>query len=733
MQRITVGLIGNPNCGKSTLFNALTGANERTGNWAGVTVERACRRFEHQGVSIELVDLPGIYSLEAQAGSVDEKVALEAINSGNFDVILNLVDATNLERHLYLTSQLAELSIKLVVALNFSDALAASGIQIDENKLAESLKAPVVSISAYHKKGLKTLLDNLINANEQTTTPAFIHYPEALERALSDIQLENPKTNRFCALLKLEQLNKITLQDDFDIVVADQRYGQLHQIVTHCSQKIAQTRKNITQLIDRVVLHRIWGVPIFLGIMYLMFVFAINIGGVFQPFFDISTDTVFVRGLAEGLTALSVPSWLVALIASGIGKGINTTITFAPIIGALFIFLAFLESSGYMARAAFVMDRFMRAIGLPGKAFVPMIVGFGCNVPAVMAARTLENKRDRILTILMSPFMSCGARLAIYSVFVAAFFPRGGQNVIFVLYLIGILMAILTGLILRKSMLAGDPAPLIMEMPAYRIPTFKKVYRQAWYRLKKFLFKAGKFIIPICMLIGTLNTLNIDGSLNENEANSQSVLSYIGQKVTPIFSPLGIEQNNWPATVGLISGVLAKEVVVGTLNTLYTQTGHLTAEQTEKFSLLAGLKAALVSIPQGIAGLKDSFSNPIMASAPDHDVNQSVLGIMYKSFDGQIGAFAYLLFVLLYFPCVSTTAVMLRELSKAWTIFSVFWATGVAYSVSVIFYQAATFHRHMLSSTIWICSLLFIMAVVFFIMRQLQYKKSQLELASDTI
>jgi ferrous iron transport protein B len=344
----------------------------------------------------------------------------------------------------------------------------------------------------------------------------------------------------------------------------------------------------------------------------------------------------------------------------------------------------------------------MRALGLPGKSFVPMIVGFGCNVPAVMATRTLENKRDRILTAMMMPFMSCGARLAIYAVFTAAFFPVGGQNIVFALYLIGIAAAILTGLMLRKTVLQGEPAPLVMELPSYHLPHLKTLCLLAWQRLRGFLFRAGKLIVPICVLIGVLGALNVDGRISAGEGDTHSLLSAVGRFFTPIFSPMGIQQDNWPATVGLVTGVLAKEVVIGTLNALYTQVGHLAALQAADFSFWGGLHDAVMSIPQNLSQLGQSFGNPVLAQAPVHTLSQSVYGLMYARFDGQISAIAYLLFVLLYFPCVSTVAVMARELSRQWAAFSVIWTTGVAYGVAVLFYQTATVFRHPVTSLVWI-------------------------------
>jgi ferrous iron transport protein B len=502
------------------------------------------------------------------------------------------------------------------------------------------------------------------------------------------------------------------LGEDADILIADARYQAIAKIIHTCVVKTTVRQVTYTARIDRVVLNRVLGIPIFLAVMYCMFLFAINVGGAFQDFFDISSNTLFVQGVGAGLSHIGFPNWLTVLIANGVGRGINTTVTFIPVIGAMFLFLALLEDSGYMSRAAFVVDRGMRALGLPGKAFVPMIVGFGCNVPAVMATRTLENRRDRILTVMMSPFMSCGARLAIYSVFTAAFFPVGGQNIVFLLYLIGIGMAMLTGLLLRKTVLSGAPAPLAMELPPYHLPHLQTLLLHAWERLRGFLFRAGKLIIPICIIIGALGALNTDGSINTGDGNANSLLSEFGRRLTPLFTPMGISQDNWPATVGLVTGVLAKEVVIGTLNALYSQIGHIATLSVGDFNFWGGMHDALVSIPQHLSQLGNSLGNPVLAQAPVQTLSKSVYGVMYQRFDGQIGAMAYLLFVLLYFPCISTTAAMLRELNRAWTIFSVLWTTGIAYCVAVLFYQSATFARHPQSSSAWIGGIILVFASV---------------------
>jgi len=671
-----VALAGNPNSGKSTLFNALTGASQRVGNWPGVTVERKTGFFKQDNQQIDLVDLPGTYSLlcEEQCSSIDEKIACEFLQNNKIDLIVNVLDASNLERNLYLTTQLLTLNIPVILAVNMMDVVRQKGLQIDLEKLEKSFGCPVIALEASRKKGIQELKKLIATAPQKNNPTEFI-LPE----------------NTCCT----EQNTDL----DEDILIADARYKFIQSVTQKVVTKTDADR-TWTKWIDRIVLNRILGVPIFLLMMYGLFFFAINIGGAFQDFFDIASDTIFVGGFAELLTYCHVPAWLTALLANGLGKGINTTLTFIPVIGAMFLFLALLEDSGYMARAAFVVDRLMRAMGLPGKSFVPMIVGFGCNVPAVMATRTLENRRDQILTVMMSPFISCGARLAIYTVFVAAFFPTGGQNIVFLLYIIGILMAVLTGFLLRKTVLAGEPAPLIMELPPYHLPNLQTLFLHAWQRLRGFVLRAGKLIVPICILIGALNAINLDGSLNNGEGNIHSLLSATGRLVTPIFTPMGIEQDNWPATVGLVTGVLAKEVVIGTLNTLYSQAGHL-ALAADQFDFIGGLKEAVLSIPANFAALGSSLGNPVLAKAPVHTLSQSVYGVMYQSFAGQASAFAYLLFVLLYFPCVSTTAVMLREVGRGWTTFSVLWSTGVAYVAAVTFYQLATLEIHPFSSILW--------------------------------
>jgi ferrous iron transport protein B len=715
---MTIGLVGNPNCGKSTVFNALTSGTQRIGNWPGVTVERKSGYFSLNKTIVEVVDLPGIYSLTSNT-ALDEQITTNFITQQQVDLILNIVDASHLERQLYLTTQLLEMGIPVLIGLNMMDVVKDRGMQIRVKEFAKLVGCSVVLLSARRNEGIEALKKAIVEKNGSVPSGLFV-YPELIREAVVRLKDEMvdlvgghaslsplyiPRDSIVLRLLEgdttLSQqvpptLLELTQQwqttiatqlgEDADILIADARYRFIQTIMQQCVTN-TKTVSNWTARLDAIILHRGLGIPIFLLIMYALFFFAINVGGAFQDFFDISSNTIFVDGLGYSLSSLNAPHWLI-ILAKSIGNGMNTVITFIPVIAAMFLGLAFLEDSGYMARAAFIADRLMRTLGLPGKSFVPMIVGFGCNVPAVMAARTLENPRDRILTVMMTPFMSCSARLAIYAAFTAAFFPTHGSNIVFGLYLTGILFAVLTGWVLRKTVLQGDPVPFVMELPAYHWPKVRTLFLHAWQRLNGFVLRAGKLILPLCIILSVLNIVQIDGTLGDAKSGGQySLLAIIGQWITPIFSPMGIHQDNWPAAVGLLTGVLAKEVVVGSLNALYGQVGQLISAPADVFHFWGSLQTAVLSIPTNLAHLGGAIMNPLLAKAPVHSLNPSAYGIMAQHFDGTIGAIAYLLFVLLYFPCVSTVAVMWRELGRYWAGFSVLWTTSLAYAVAVIFYQ----------------------------------------------
>ena len=742
----TVGLVGNPNCGKTTLFNVLTGSRQHVGNWPGVTVEKKTGEYSHAGKLIKLVDLPGTYSLEAADDqvSLDEKVARDYVASREADLIINIVDASNIERNLYLTSQLIEMRVPMILVLNMMDTVKQRGVKIDCEFLAEQLGCPVIPITASTKEGISYLKTQVNNAaNSKPIPSAHIMYADALEKAISAITpdlitiaaqyrcdlrwlavrlLEDDTLAKQYAgskyipiVTQLQRKVELETEDDIDILAADARYGFVNGLIQKSVCRINEVSRHTTEKIDHIVLNRYLGIPVFLLVMYAMFMFTINIGTAFVDFFDQSVGALLVDGLRLVLTGIDLPEWLVVLITQGVGGGIQVVASFIPIIGFLFMFLSALEDSGYMARAAFVMDRFMRMIGLPGKSFVPMIVGFGCNVPAIMATRTLENKRDRILTNLMNPFMSCGARLPVYALFAAAFFPVGGQNLVFALYLLGIAVAVLTGLIMRQTLFIGESAPFIMELPAYHLPTFRGVFIRTWDRLKSFLINAGKVIIPMVLVLNFLNALGTDGSFGQ-ENSDKSVLSEIGRGLTPLFKPMGIEKENWPATVGIFTGILAKEAVVGTLDALYSKLSKgAVIDEEIKFNLKEALLAAYLTVPANLSVIADNLLDPLglnigtvgdMASAAsEQKVKADTFSAMQHSFDGKVGAFAYLLFILLYAPCVAATAAIYRETNIGWTIFVVFWTTGIAYMTATIFYQAMTYSQHPYYSLVWISGL----------------------------
>ena len=751
----TVGVVGNPNCGKTTLFNAFTGSKQHVGNWPGVTVEKKTGEYTHAGKLIELVDLPGTYSLEAADDqvSLDEKVARDYIASQQADLIINIIDASNIERNLYLTSQLIEMRVPMILVLNMMDQVKSRGIKIDCNYLAQQLGCPVVPITASTKEGFGVLKAQINSSAITMPIPkVVINYAPALEQAIEQLSLslveiarDHGCDLRWLALrtieddtlakqisgkdhraltVELQQQVETATDDEIDILAADARYGFVNDLTQGAVCKLNEVSRHITEKIDHIVLNRFLGIPVFLLVMYTMFMFTINIGSAFVDFFEQSVGALLIDGLGVVLADYQVPEWLQVLITKGVGGGIQVVATFIPIVGFLFLFLSALEDSGYMSRAAFVMDRFMRMIGLPGKSFVPMIVGFGCNVPAIMATRTLENQRDRILTNLMNPFMSCGARLPVYALFAAAFFPVGGQNIVFGLYLLGIAVAVLTGLIMRHTLFKGETSPFIMELPAYHMPTLRGVLTRTWDRLKSFLINAGRIIVPMVLVLNFLNAWGTDGSFGQENSN-QSVLSEIGKSMTPLFKPMGIEKDNWPATVGVFTGVLAKEAVVGTLDALYSQlaTTESASDQTP-FELRAALLAALQTIPTNLTAVADNLLDPlglnigtvddIAVAADEQKVKTNTFAAMQQSYDGKAGAFAYLLFILLYAPCVAATAAIHRETNTGWTVFVVCWTTGIAYMTATVFYQIMTFERHPEYSLLWITGLIsaFIMVIV---------------------
>lgn len=689
-------LVGNPNCGKTTVFNALTASQQKVGNWPGVTIEKTAGWYSRSEKTIEIIDLPGVYSLGLpdQITAKDAQITARILAEHDIDLIINLVDACHLERHLYLTSQLLELGKPVVVALNMMDLAAQAGVQIDVKALSQQLACPVVTLQAHRQIGLEDLDQHI--RGKQTVPIAelainsflprkVLQYLQAVQRDIPLYYSESSDNALYYAYRWMEQSSQseqlsvaIPIQD-LDVIMADARYKMVHSWVSTALSKSHDAKEQFTAKLDRILLHRFWGLPLFFTLMYGVFFLAIGVGGAIQSGFDILSQAVFMQAPAWMLTQWHAPTWVIQLSAFGLGQACHTLITFVPVLSTMYFLLAFLEASGYMARVAFLMDRVMRSLGLPGQAFVPMIIGFGCNVPAILAARTMQTQRDRFLTVLMNPYMSCSARLAIYAVFVAAFFPNNGYQIIFSLYLLGIGMAILTGYLARRTFLSGQTSPLILELPTYHCPTLLRLSKEAGLRLRYFLVRAGKVILPLCLIL-SLFSIDLMGHYSE-------LFATIGQWIMPIFAPMGIQADNWPAVISLMTGVLAKEVVIGTLDNLYSQMSHLSHHLQAATPVNFGqiCQEAVLSIYTHLQTLfgwtRTSLDSATMGSLPDQ---------LRQHFGSSIAAYSYLLFILLYIPCVSTMAAIRQEATRRLMWFSIVWSIGLAYGVAVLFYQIAT-------------------------------------------
>lgn len=740
MKKFTIALAGNPNSGKTTVFNALTGAKQTIGNWPGVTVERKVGNYIDDDLSVDVVDMPGIYSFSAF--SEDEKVSRDYILSKEADLIVQVLDASNLQRNLYLTVQLIEMNVPLVIVLNMMDTLKEKNMTLEVEHFAKHLDCVVVPTNANKKNGISKLKEVIREHVGKVNPPKFdITYDKMLEKEISivkDLVQEDAKLadvdNRWLALKVLEsdpiadqyvkhdiskakndgvkRIEKHT-GDPIDVIIADGRYGFIRGLVKDVLVIKTVTRESVTDIIDKIVINKYLGIPIFLLVMMGVFYLTMNVGAPFIDFFDGLFGTIFVDGFRVVLNNLSSPEWLTTLLAEGIGGGLQTLSTFIPPIFFIFFSLSILEDSGYMARAAFIMDRFMRVIGLPGKAFIPMLVGFGCTVPAIMATRTLENNRDRMLTILMNPFMSCGARLPVYTLLITAFFSKTAGIIMFSIYFSGIILAILSGFLFKSTILQGQAATFVMELPTYHIPTFNGVMLHTWNKLKSFMIKAGKIILLIVILVSFINSIGTDGSFGNNDS-SNSVLTWLGKKTTPIFMPMGIAEDNWPATVGLFTGIFAKEAVIGTMDALYSQRDpNWTSEAAldEDYSFWGGIKDAVIAIPVGFGWMK----------ADEEEESSALVGYVQEGFAGdKFAAYAYLLFILIYAPCVAAIGAIYRETNLNWTIFAVAYLTILAWIVATLFYQITTFALHPLMSSMWI-GISISMFLIFYI--TLKYKK----------
>lgn len=663
-RKLRIVLAGNPNVGKTTLFNTLTGTHQHVGNWPGKTVEKKEGSVKYKGHDVEIVDLPGTYSLTAY--SIEEIVARDYIVDEHPDVVVHIVDSCNIERNLYLTVQLIELGANVVVALNMVKTAMKKGISVDDAKMSRFLGVPVVKIEANEKTGVDELMDEVVGmAEERELHKPLVTYGKEIEEhsdeiaaLLEAVKLPLNYRPKWVAIKLLENDSQVVEKvrkieggkkvvdeaarkrkhlfdvfgEDVDSSVADARYGFIGGVVKEAVVKEEVNRLSTSENVDKVVMHRVLGIPIFLALMWSMFHVTFSVGAPFMDAIDMGFGWLGDNAGAF-IDGSGGPAWVSSLVVDGIIGGIGSVLIFIPNIFLLFFMIAIMEDSGYMARAAFIMDKVMHKVGLHGKSFIPMIIGFGCNVPAVMATRTLENEKDRILTILINPFMSCSARLPVYVLFVGAFFSAHQGTIIFLIYLFGIFVAILSGMLFKNTMFRGLSSPLVMELPPYRWPTLKGALIHMWERGSLFVRKAGTVIFVIVVVIWFLASM----PWGVEYASQESVIGQAGGFIAPVFEPCGF--GDWQSAVALMFGFAAKEVVVGTFGTLY------------------GVE------DMGLSDAIQSHFTPLSAAA-------------------------FIVMVLLYVPCMAVVAAIKRETNSwKWALFVVGYTSVVAWVCAVVVYQ----------------------------------------------
>ena len=707
---VTVAVAGNPNCGKSTLINAIAGTRLQVGNWPGVTVEKKEASFEHAGRAIRLVDLPGTYSLSPW--SQEEIVAREHLVRERPDVVVNVVDATNLERNLYLTVQLLELGLPVVMALNIHDEALAKGYRIDVAGLEQRLGVRVVPTSATKRTGLDALLGCALAAADagpiRSARPSYGPDLEAaVEEILDAIDASSPELTasnppRWLALKVIEGDARVHEETgllrsavggaavqhlerahggDLEALITEARHAVAAGLTREVLTRPAIPRRELTEKIDRVVLNRFLGIPIFLAAMWLVFKLTFDLSRPFGDWIQAITDGPLKRWAAAMLGAIGAPDWTVSLVNDGVVSGVGFVLVFVPVIFAMMFFITFLEGSGYMARAAFVMDKAMHAIGLHGKSFIPMVLGFGCNVPGIYATRTLENHRDRVLTALLLPLMSCGARLPVYVLFVGVFFPGRAGTVIWALYVIGIALAIGMGVLFKRTLFRGDAPPFIMELPPYRMPSLTSLGLHTWEKGKHFLVKAGTYIFAVSVLVWFL--LHLPWGV---ENKKDSYLGRAGQVMAPALAPLGF--GSWEAASSLITGVIAKEIVVGTMSEIYAPKAE---EKKDVPSLGEDLKQIATSFgaaaKTAVVNVVSTFRPATLSADRDEPTPSELQAAIGRAFT-PLTAFGFMAFVLLYMPCVVVAFAMRQELG-GWKWFGVAFAyqSALAWTVSLLVYQ----------------------------------------------
>ena len=711
---VKIALAGNPNCGKTTLFNALTGSNQFVGNWPGVTVEKKEGKLKgHKDVTI--MDLPGIYSLSPY--TLEEVVARNYLIAERPDAILNIIDGTNLERNLYLSTQLMELGIPVVMAVNMMDIVEKNGDKIHIDKLSKALGCEVVKISALKGTGIKEAAEKAVKVAQSKKISAPVHeFQSDVEAVISEVERKlgyavPEEQKRFFAIKLLERDDKIKAQmtsapdvtaeineleskmdDDTESIITNERYVYISSIIKSCYTKNKTGEKlTVSDKIDRIVTNRFLALPIFAVIMYIVYYVSVTTVGTFVT--DWTNDVLFGEiippAIESLLTAVHCADWLQGLILDGIVAGVGAVLGFVPQMLVLFIFLAFLESCGYMARVAFIMDRIFRKFGLSGKSFIPMLIGTGCGVPGVMASRTIENERDRRMTIMTTTFIPCGAKLPIIALIAGALFD-GASWVAPSAYFVGIAAIVISGIILKKTkMFAGDPAPFVMELPAYHWPTVGNVLRSMWERGWSFIKKAGTIILLSTIILWFLMSFGwVDGSFTMLEAEQldASILSKIGSAISWIFIPLG--WGNWRMAVAAVSGLIAKENVVGTFGMLYGF-AEVAEDGTEIWGQLAGSMT-------------------------------------------QLAAYSYLVFNLLCAPCFAAMGAIKREMNNTkWFWFAIGYQCLLAYVVSLCIYQIGMLVTGGGFGIFTIVAILLIAGMIYLLFRP--YKESKTLTANVTV